>query len=135
MRDFIDYLKKENLVARLIEYYKRNLKSKKNRDSLKEAIEQIFNSDKLKDNIHELKKINHSGSNLDLIGKIYEKSLKYEVRKRLGEFYTPLFVVDYILNAVQYNSESYIDDRKLIDISCGSGSFIIQAINILINWF
>ena len=69
MKNFIDYLKKENIIENLIEYYRKNLQSDKDRNSLKEVIEQLFNSDEFKDNILEWEEIYHSGSNLDLIGK------------------------------------------------------------------
>ena len=44
-------------------------------------------------------------------------------------------MVKYILDAVDYSLLNNIEKKKLIDISCGSGSFIIQAIRILIKRF
>ncbi|MHA1486664.1 MAG: Eco57I restriction-modification methylase domain-containing protein, partial [Promethearchaeota archaeon] len=52
-------------------------------------------------------------------------------RKTTGEFFTPIQVVGYILKSVGYTEQHDIQDKNLIDLSCGSGSFIIQAINIL----
>ncbi|PIT85208.1 hypothetical protein COU36_04590, partial [Candidatus Micrarchaeota archaeon CG10_big_fil_rev_8_21_14_0_10_59_7] len=38
----------------------------------------------------------------DILGKLYEKYLPKDERKRLGEFYTPDAVIDYILDAAEY---------------------------------
>ncbi|MFW9820939.1 MAG: class I SAM-dependent DNA methyltransferase [Candidatus Thorarchaeota archaeon] len=71
--------------------------------------------------------------NSDILTEFYEKMRTHQEKKKYGEFYTPLSVVKYILDGVGYNSNSEIDTKKLIDISCGSGSFIIQAIRELIK--
>ena len=67
----------------------------------------------------------------DVLGKLYEKYLDREERKRLGEFYTPEEVIDYILNTVGYTPESEIEGKKLLDPACGSGGFLVRATKIL----
>jgi methylase of polypeptide subunit release factors len=67
------------------------------------------------------------------LGKVYEDNLSQRERKSLGEFYTPESIVDYILDAVGYKESEVIQEKKLVDLSCGSGSFIILAIRVLIN--
>lgn len=69
----------------------------------------------------------------DILGELYEQFITIEERKRLGQFYTPDEVVDYILSQIGYTSESEIIGKRLIDISCGSGRFLTRAANILIN--
>lgn len=64
----------------------------------------------------------------DLIGDLYQKYFDRETRKALGEFYTPKEVVEYILNAVGYEGE-FIKEKRLIDPSCGSGTFLVDALN------
>ena len=69
----------------------------------------------------------------DMLGKMYEQFITKEERKRLGQFYTPEPIIDYILDQTGYINN--IEDKKIIDISCGSGGFITRAANRLINKF
>ncbi|MFX0104734.1 MAG: Eco57I restriction-modification methylase domain-containing protein, partial [Candidatus Hodarchaeota archaeon] len=69
----------------------------------------------------------------DIISNLYGKTRDYKEKKKLGEFYTPISIVNYILDAMGYKSTNKIEVKKLIDISCGSGSFIIQAIRRLVR--
>ncbi len=69
----------------------------------------------------------------DILGKMYEKYLPKDERKKLGEFYTPDEVVDYILDAVGYEPSKAIEDRDLIDPACGSGGFLVRATRRLIG--
>lgn len=69
----------------------------------------------------------------DVLGKLYEKYLDREERKRLGEFYTPEEVIDYILDSVGYTGESEIEGKKLLDPACGSGGFLVRATNIFVE--
>ncbi len=62
------------------------------------------------------------------LGKIYEKIIPYEKRKLSGEIYTPKSTVDYILDKIEYIPYESIENKKIIDLSCGSGSFILEAI-------
>ena len=47
-------------------------------------------------------------------------------KKNNGAFFTPAYIVDYIINHIAPN-----DKDKIADISCGSGAFIIGAIKYL----
>ncbi|MFH0854099.1 MAG: transcriptional repressor LexA [bacterium] len=67
----------------------------------------------------------------DILGKLYEQFITREERKRLGQFYTPEPIIDYILDQVGYVNN--IENKKIIDISCGSGGFTTRAANRLIN--
>lgn len=67
----------------------------------------------------------------DILGKMYERFITKEERKRLGQFYTPEAIIDYILDQTGYTKN--IENKKIIDISCGSGGFITRATNRLIN--
>lgn len=69
----------------------------------------------------------------DVLGKLYEQFITQEERKKLGQFYTPESVIDYILDQTGYIDN--IEDKKIIDISCGSGGFTTRAVNRLINKF
>ncbi len=85
----------------------------------------------------------------DVLGTVYENYLNYKLtqskkgvnvekdvkkRKEQGIFYTPTFVVDYIvknaLKPVLDNCKSIADLKKIkvLDPACGSGSFLIRAL-------
>ena len=75
---------------------------------------------------------NFSKVDRDILGKLYEKYLPKEERKKLGEFYTPDEVVDYILDSVEYVPSKAIENKELIDPACGSGGFLVRAARRLI---
>lgn len=78
-------------------------------------------------------KFNFSTIDRDILGKLYEKFISIEERKKLGQFYTPEVIIDYILDSNGYKTRNKIIGKKLIDISCGSGGFLVRATNRLIK--
>lgn len=99
----------------------------------------------------------------DILGQVYEQFLgkvirltpshqakveeKPEVRKAGGVYYTPTYIVDYI---VQHTVGALLEGRKprdvdgskkdapplrVADIACGSGSFLIVAYQYLLDWY
>jgi hypothetical protein len=62
----------------------------------------------------------------DLLGNLYQRYFSPETRKALGEFYTPQPVVDYIMDGVEYNRG--VSNERLIDPACGSGTFLVDAV-------
>ncbi|MEE8167778.1 MAG: N-6 DNA methylase, partial [Candidatus Hydrothermarchaeales archaeon] len=69
----------------------------------------------------------------DILGNLYEKYLPSGERKKLGEFYTPVEVIDYILTAVGYTYSHDIETKDLLDPACGSGGFLVRATRRLIS--
>lgn len=63
----------------------------------------------------------------DILGNLYEKYLPSGERKKLGEFYTPTEVIDYILTSVGYTYSYDIETKDLLDPACGSGGFLVRA--------
>jgi type I restriction-modification system DNA methylase subunit len=63
----------------------------------------------------------------DPLGVLYQQYFDTETRKALGEFYTPLEIVNYILDSVDYNGQKIINQR-LLDPACGSGTFLVEAL-------
>ena len=64
---------------------------------------------------------------------------KPEVRKAGGVYYTPLYIVQYIvLNTlgalIKNKTPKQIESIKIVDPSCGSGSFLIGAYEYLLNF-
>ena len=123
------------------------IKDYKNFNSLKTKTQNIY-SHIFKNNIFDLykpsevffNKVNQLFNNYDftntdkdLIGKLYEQFIDKEERKRLGQFYTPEVVIDYILDKIGYTANNKIENKKIIDISCGSGGFLVRAARRLIS--
>ncbi|GAA0289664.1 hypothetical protein GCM10009066_00240 [Halarchaeum salinum] len=62
----------------------------------------------------------------DPLGDLYQRYFDPETRKALGEFYTPQPVIDYIMDGVEYDVG--VSEERLIDPSCGSGTFLVEAV-------
>lgn len=73
--------------------------------------------------------------NRDILGHVYEDYLPKEERKELGEFYTPIEVVRYILDSTGYVPEKQIGDKLIIDPACGSGTFLTEIAERLIRYY
>lgn len=68
----------------------------------------------------------------NILGDVYEKFMDRETRKAIGQFYTPEFVIEYILkNTVEDVDVVENPFVTVADISCGSGHFLIMAYDIL----
>ena len=64
-------------------------------------------------------------STRDLLKKLYQYLVPQEVRHRLGEYYTPEWLAELLLNEVGYNGNTL---RRFLDPACGSGTFLVLAI-------
>ena len=94
----------------------------------------------------------------DILGSVYERFLgkvirltaghtakveeKPEVRKAGGVYYTPTYIVDYIVkNTVgELLKESTAEEQRvkpirIVDPACGSGSFLLGAYQYLLDWY
>jgi hypothetical protein len=66
------------------------------------------------------------------LGKIYEKVTDREIRKARGMFYTPSFIVDYILKYTVLEADVVKKPFiKILDPACGAGYFLDKAYDIL----
>jgi len=61
----------------------------------------------------------------DLLKKLYQYLVPQQVRHRLGEYYTPDWLAELVLNEVGYRGQS---NKRLLDPACGSGTFLVLAI-------
>ena len=66
-----------------------------------------------------------SGLSEEILGDIYQTFLPTAKRKRLGEFYTPASIVDWLLEQTVFSH----GEGKLLDPSCGSGSFLVRYVH------
>lgn len=133
MKYFIKYLKEEQIFEKLTQLYEENLKNEKEKKFLKHIIEKVYNFEHSKSALGI--DMNFDLFHSTIFGKIYESNLTHNKRKALGEFYTPSLIVKHILSSVGYETDLAIENRSLMDISCGSGSFINEAILNLIDRF
>jgi methylase of polypeptide subunit release factors len=69
----------------------------------------------------------------DVLGHLYEQHLPKEERQTLGEFYTPTEVVNFILDRLDYTADSPIEHKDVLDPATGSGTFLVQAANRLVE--
>ncbi len=71
----------------------------------------------------------HYKNNDDYIKQLYEVLIPKQLRHALGEYYTPNWLAELTLDNSLSISECSILKAKIIDPTCGSGTFIIKAIN------
>lgn len=91
----------------------------------------------------------------DILGQVYEQFLgkvirltaghravvedKPEVKKAGGVFYTPTYIVDYIVEntvgrILEGKTPKQVTKIRILDPACGSGSFLIGAFQYLLDW-
>lgn len=91
----------------------------------------------------------------DILGQVYEQFLgkiirltdghraivddKPEVKKAGGVYYTPTYIVDYIVQQtvgklIKNKTPKQVEKIKVLDPACGSGSFLIGAYQFLLDW-
>ncbi|MBP7678810.1 MAG: N-6 DNA methylase [Bacteroidales bacterium] len=91
----------------------------------------------------------------DILGSVYERFLgktirltaghqakveeKPEVRKAGGVYYTPKYIVDYIVEntvgkLLEGKTPKEVEKLRICDPACGSGSFLIGAYQYLLDW-
>ena len=112
------------------------------------VLEQIFSA---------LYKYNFDLISADILGAIYEDYIghilaeteegKVEIvesraeRKRGGIYYTPTYIVDYIVKSTlgerlkACKTPDEVSRIKVLDPACGSGSFLIKAFDVLKQWY
>jgi len=68
----------------------------------------------------------------DLLKKLYQQLFPKSVRHDLGEYYTPDWLAEHVLNELEYHGNP---DKRILDPGCGSGTFLVVAINRIKAWF
>lgn len=61
----------------------------------------------------------------ELIGKFFERSLAQLERKDKGQYYTPKVIVEYMISQLKIKKDS-----KILDPSCGCGSFLLTVFDL-----
>jgi hypothetical protein len=73
--------------------------------------------------------------NRDILGHVYEDYLPKKERKELGEYYTPIETIRFMLDVAGYEASSGIGQQKILDPACGSGGFLTEACDRLIQHY
>ncbi|NHI94208.1 MAG: hypothetical protein EAX96_17080 [Candidatus Lokiarchaeota archaeon] len=63
--------------------------------------------------------------NQDIFQDFYQNIIHQKIRQRIGEFYTPDWLADFLLQEMNLKRSL---DQKILDPSCGSGIFLIKLI-------
>ena len=158
-------------------YYLRDFFERFNREhnsalfSKSEVDEAQFSDDVLLPLISKLYEARYRAMPADVIGNTYEQYLgktlvadngsvetrdNLETRKKQGSYYTPQYIVQYIVNqtlgrylyatydgkpdgiampGVKRKTSKEIRDLRLLDSACGSGSFLIYAFQVLAEFY
>ena len=75
---------------------------------------------------------------IEFISNVYESFIGEENQKKSGAYYTPTFLVDYIL---KYTVDNYFIENpkeyncKVLDPACGSGIFLVETLRKLIKQY
>ena len=68
----------------------------------------------------------------DVLKTLYEELFPKRLRHALGEYYTPDWLAEHVLDEVGYTGQG---NRRLLDPSCGSGTFLVLAIDRIRKWY
>ncbi len=105
--------------------------------------------------IENLMKYDFSAIDADVLGNIYEQYLSHILRKtekrakveskeahrkEQGIYYTPTYIVDYIVRntlgeAIKNKKPDEVDEIRVLDMACGSGSFLLKAFDVLDGYY
>jgi len=64
---------------------------------------------------------------IELLGNVYENFVDKEIKKKTGVYYTPTFIIDFVLGFTVKEKLKYSKNIKVLDPSCGSGSFLVES--------
>jgi len=69
----------------------------------------------------------------DVLKDLYQKLVPRSIRRRLGEFYTPDWLAQRVVNQVTGSQTSLKPSTKVLDPTCGTGTFLIEIISRMIR--
>lgn len=70
-------------------------------------------------------------STRDLLKKLYQYLVPKELRHDLGEYYTPDWLAEFVMNEVGYTGNP---TERLLDPACGSGTFLVLGIRRILDY-
>ena len=74
---------------------------------------------------------------VEFISNVYERFIGKENQEKKGAYYTPLFLVEYIVEntVAQHLKTATTSSCKILDPACGSGIFLVQSLRRIIDHF
>lgn len=75
-----------------------------------------------------MKSFDVHGVRTDVLRRLYQNIIPPKLRKSLGEFYTPTRAAELVLNEAGFEGKG-----RLLDPTCGSGTFLVAAIHRILN--
>ena len=64
----------------------------------------------------------------DVMKNLYQRLLPRSIRHRLGEYYTPDWLAQRVVNQVTGSNETLASTTRVLDPACGSGTFLVEVI-------
>ncbi len=65
----------------------------------------------------------------DVLKDLYQRLLPRTIRHRLGEYYTPDWLAQRVVNQVTGSPETIPVTKRVLDPACGSGTFLVEVIS------
>jgi len=81
-----------------------------------------FDDNVLERVVFQLSEYNFKNLSSDILGKVYEQHISRDERKSLGQFYTPDWIIEFIIKRIPITK-----NKTILDPACGSGGFLIKA--------
>ena len=81
------------------------------------------------DFIEELRSYNLAKVQSDVLGRVYEELIPEDERHKLGQYYTPPPIAEFMVKMCIRSSND-----KVLDPGCGSGGFLVKAYHKLKDW-
>ena len=82
--------------------------------------------------LHKLAGFDLRSVNRDIIGTVYNQYVEGKHKHESGMYFTPPNVVEFMLDRIGYKGPQILG-KKLIDLSCGSGGFLVEAATRLVD--
>ena len=71
----------------------------------------------------------------DLLKRLYQNLMPKALRHDLGEYYTPDWLAERLLNQLGYTEKvKNLPQKRILDPACGSGTFLVLAIKRVRQW-
>jgi len=74
---------------------------------------------------------------IEFVSNVYESFIGEKKQEKESAYYTPLFLVDYILSETvqKYFGNKYVYNCRVLDPACGSGIFLVETLRKIIERF
>ncbi len=141
---FLALIKNKDNLYSFFEYIKQNFngdlfplekdESKSITDQHLEVLHNLFSGTEIATG--QLSLFEHYDFNIipvELISEVYERFMGAENQRKEGAYYTPAFLVDYILQKTVKEKLKKDDTCKVLDPSCGSGIFLVETLRCIIE--